>query len=830
MAAEEEDDPLPCIFDSDSDSDSEDGEFTGTPGFDNAQIIDKNEDDLPFVAVSDSEKSDSSGEVRGVNFPYNVQVVKMNSAKVNDFERGGRCRRRKSVFPPSGKQNDIAYLTATPLVIEKTQTRGQYHPMTQLDIRAEYDELTSVIQASKKRFRFIHAVANVGNLTNIMTNKFQVLHFSGHGFIAKDKKNLANFLAFEHEIHPGEAQRVTKKQLKDLIRSGRLRLVFVSACHSEGIGEYFATDEAGPKVHHVVCCQQEKELNDAAARKFTRHFYDELLSGSTVQEAFDVGKKAVNAMDGIEKRDAKKYILLPEGADHSQILFPNREEGEFQNETLVKMHNLLSFDVREFRGRALEQNQIINKLLKKRVVIVLGEKGIGKSQCVKATANYLSQREKVFPDGIFYFGIGDENTDLERFMKHTLIEGYSDQFDFNQASGVVKFLKQQAKSSGKSILIVLDQIEGALVSPECVTSHNMKQQINENWIFLKKLANLQGISILTASYERELYTEICKRCNLVAGKVELGPLSDNEARGMFLAMCPRFYHIETRDLNNILKILKGNPQHVRQVFFIIIAGSEDNSLQYLEQVVVEYAREKGILVVEDLSAFEDSLGKEFWRDHMDSCKEASFDEILDGFDNFVKQRTGMSRGIFWTRNDGHYKRDNIATRQELTNWVKGQPNMTMTIEEFANFWNERFHAIYYTIKHLEEIWETPGLIVFRSKKEVITIMQRLPQGSFCIRFSETYPHRLSPCLCFGNRECRNILFGILPNQSVFNYSNGKVVTRTIGNCIHKGSPFTTLYNFFNHTLERKGNQFKMKKINKNAAPLYCCKGRNCTKI
>jgi hypothetical protein len=110
---------------------------------------------------------------------------------------------------------------------------------------------------------------------------------------------------------------------------------------------------------------------------------------------------------------------------------------------------------------------------------------------------------------------------------------------------------------------------------------------------------------------------------------------------IFLIFCLFYFVIiiliKTRDLNNILKILKGNPQHVRQVFFIIIAGSEDNSLQYLEQVVVEYAREKGILVVEDLSAFEDSLGKEFWRDHMDSCKEASFDEILDGFDNFVKQ-------------------------------------------------------------------------------------------------------------------------------------------------------------------------------------------------
>ena len=88
------------------------------------------------MEASDSERSDSCHEVVApFTTPFATEVVKMNSTRANEFERG-RASRRKSVFPPSAmeerNQNDIAYLTATPLVIADTQTRGNYHPMTQV--------------------------------------------------------------------------------------------------------------------------------------------------------------------------------------------------------------------------------------------------------------------------------------------------------------------------------------------------------------------------------------------------------------------------------------------------------------------------------------------------------------------------------------------------------------------------------------------------------------------------------------------------------------------------------------------------------------------------
>lgn len=68
-------------------------------------------------------------------------------------------------------------------------------------------------------------------------------------------------------------------------RSG-VRFCFVSACQSQAAGEAFVA--AG--VPHVVAVKTWSRVADQAAHHFTSHFYLALFNGSTVQQAFDIGK------------------------------------------------------------------------------------------------------------------------------------------------------------------------------------------------------------------------------------------------------------------------------------------------------------------------------------------------------------------------------------------------------------------------------------------------------------------------------------------------------------------------------------------------------------
>lgn len=156
-----------------------------------------------------------------------------------------------------------------------------------------------------------HAATTENIRALIASKKGCILQFSFH--TASDHSHRV----FLEDLH-GKAHILTSKEFQDLLTEGQqiqhVRLVFISSCHSLALGERIAA--AG--VRHVVCLRDEASVLDTSCRLFGRHFFLAIAAGRGVQEAFDCGVKALSSSPGGSTQgDARKFVLLPEGGDHS---------------------------------------------------------------------------------------------------------------------------------------------------------------------------------------------------------------------------------------------------------------------------------------------------------------------------------------------------------------------------------------------------------------------------------------------------------------------------------------------------------------------------------
>ncbi len=147
----------------------------------------------------------------------------------------------------------------------------------------------------------------------------KVLHYSGHGEL--------DYLAFEGEN--GTVHRMQQNALDEMLdvfrkKPSRLQLVFLSACHSERIGrETFV--RAG--VPHVVAVDASSKVDDKLIIEFTSEFYRNLLHGSSVADSFQLANLHAKTGNHAAKWTERKFLLLPEGAPHSEVIFSNLKDG-----------------------------------------------------------------------------------------------------------------------------------------------------------------------------------------------------------------------------------------------------------------------------------------------------------------------------------------------------------------------------------------------------------------------------------------------------------------------------------------------------------------------
>jgi len=287
----------------------------------------------------------------------------------------------------------------------------------------------------------------------------QVMHFSGHGH--------PSYIALEDER--GGLEMVNSDVLKRMISAvdGRLLVVFISACHSQWVGEAFV--DAG--VPHAVCCVVDERLQDAAASEFTRNFYRALACRNSLSKAFNIAQQAVQNSPLIMNSDieADKFLLLPKKPEdpsyHDVPVFFSSETismiDESKNEiSIIGLPRHKDFLV----GREVQQYSILNDMSTTDVVRVYGKASVGKSAIVTAVCDHIIQRPRYFPfDCIFWFPsreTTDNTCDLYEKISSFIFTVMNDKV-MNDSSGVdterQKMLNTIAKmGANKSILLVLD--------------------------------------------------------------------------------------------------------------------------------------------------------------------------------------------------------------------------------------------------------------------------------------------------------------------------------------------------------------------------------------
>jgi len=318
---------------------------------------------------------------------------------------------------------------------------GQPLACASIEYETERQMLMQTFQDAKRDINLSFGFATLDRLRSEVTLHCRAIHYSGHG--------CRDALLFEDQV--GGARPVATSVLRDLAGSGsggpgtsKVKLAFVSACHSEYAGQAFV--DAG--VPHVVCVKVSERLQDTAAQAFTRWFYLELAIGGTVRRAFQVATQAVRAQEqsrvsgmaasmapAIRPDQADKFLLLPLDGNHDVPIFPGRSElkrwpsgdaivsglpedqerqeerrklwwGSFVSSALPK----------EFLGRNVQAYDLLAAIMTRRIVSCTGPSGIGKLSLASFVVNYALRRGN-FPQGAILIRANDMESVSELVKK-----------------------------------------------------------------------------------------------------------------------------------------------------------------------------------------------------------------------------------------------------------------------------------------------------------------------------------------------------------------------------------------------------------------------------
>lgn len=304
-----------------------------------------------------------------------------------------------------------------------------------IDVKEERKLLVQCVRESKKRIVWHSEVADLHTFRKVLSFGCRALHFSGHGVpgkvIFEDKKCEAQFISQQElrdlllaggmeKFRPpllrnsssntssdsSSAERVASDSdddndgvsahevekgwisLEQLPRPQvPVKLVFVSACHSESAAEAFI----GVGVPHVVVVSKEDKVLDKKAMEFSKAFYTALFAGHSVAKAFEIGQVQADISITSDAGNSK-FKLLGNG-DHSEKLFRDVPEGKFIENSIPPPVNECDAVAEVFVGRSIEVHHVYKSLVEgARLVSITGERGIGKTEIALQCAQYATER------------------------------------------------------------------------------------------------------------------------------------------------------------------------------------------------------------------------------------------------------------------------------------------------------------------------------------------------------------------------------------------------------------------------------------------------------
>jgi hypothetical protein len=281
--------------------------------------------------------------------PTPAAALPKTAATMKFSNSAGELKNGPNHTSPTNATYDFIFMGSMPLY---EQDENEF-----LEIDEEMTHFKRLLEESGRKFKVRFEVATKSTFFEVISRQSKVLHFSGHG--------KPGFLTIEDDT--GGVLLLKLDQLKESLSRGQTapRLVVLSSCSSSSIAESFL--EAGSA--HVVSVKEGHSVSDSAAISFMRNFYTSLSLGSKVIEAFKDGCRTL-AVSERGERD-RVFQLLPEGAAHDDILFPEAtvQRGSCSFSAHVSPNNLLALP-RRIVGRQNYTRNVIASLAKSRLVVV----------------------------------------------------------------------------------------------------------------------------------------------------------------------------------------------------------------------------------------------------------------------------------------------------------------------------------------------------------------------------------------------------------------------------------------------------------------------------
>jgi len=309
--------------------------------------------------------------------------------------------KRESSIPD--RVTHIAILFSSPLVYETT--KRELKALDSIPHELEKRNLFSAMTESGRQVTYYEENASVESFRAILDRGCRVLHFVGHGVLGDETDGDA--LLVEGDC--GRALEIDIKTLSKLLMrtdsSVSLRLVFVSSCHSQEVGQVFLRAGAD----HVIAVRRETSVLSDAACLFAKAFYRSYLCDNRVQDAFEHAKLQVSATSSF---DPTQFILMSSSPKEQQQdkAFLGIPPGKFVDLSRnPKFRDSLPSKPALCLGRNKDMHAILDLLSTSRLVTIRGPPGIGKTTVSKELLHYMAPRH-LYKDGLIFVPLCDVQT------------------------------------------------------------------------------------------------------------------------------------------------------------------------------------------------------------------------------------------------------------------------------------------------------------------------------------------------------------------------------------------------------------------------------------
>ena len=432
-------------------------------------------------------------------------------------------------------QELLAVFQASPLAtINKND--GTMLPIDRLDFEHERESLVRVFNESGARINVEFEVATTENLGHFLAKgKGKNLHFSCHG--------CPEYLAVDDGW--GQMQPLEASRLREWISicGHRLKFVFVSACHSEDIGQAFI--DAG--VPHVICCSG-RVLTEAAV-EFEKAFYRALANGLDLLEAFKLARQQLMVCptleEGVRQDQAQRFCLLPsrpaDDSHHKMKIFSAESipsESAPWDTTRQNVPRAASFPPAPelFLGRDLDIFRILQALRDgTRLVNISGHNGVGKSALVKACCRYISNRLHIMNiDEIIWLPFDQNDQEESESVVKCWLE---ELFDRMQDDTPVWIFQNDCGYRIRQIMQYLQDRRPLIV----IEAKNLLPQgMTKLASFLQNLfLHARYIKVIVVHRDGSDVKEISAReIKCIQANLEIAPLSFDHTLALFGLMCP----------------------------------------------------------------------------------------------------------------------------------------------------------------------------------------------------------------------------------------------------------------------------------------------------